>query len=412
MNFPYQIGIHFFILFLRIAALFNAKIKEGIKGRKNWKVALDEIPENVQVIWFHCASLGEFDQGLPVMTALKQNTPNAFILVTFFSPSGMKHYQKRAHSVDLALYLPFDTKANARLFLKKVNPMLAIFVKYEFWPNFISECAKAKVSIVSISTLLRNKQIYFRWYGGFFRNALKNINYFFVQNKQTKELLESVDIQDIEVSGDTRYDKVLQHKNSATSADTILSEFSSEGPVLIAGSSWKEEEEIIRSFLKLNPTYKVIIAPHNVHSANIDKLVNSLDQPSVRYTEYQEYKGDRVLILDTIGHLNSAYQYADYALVGGGFSGNLHNILEPAVYGLPVFFGPVFHKFPEAQAFIDGGIGFVVENAEALSQKINVLGDQEELKQKIEGFMNSQSGATDKIANHTFITNALKQNSK
>ena len=162
MSFIYQIGIHVFILFLRIASLFNAKIKEGIKGRKNWTVTLGDIPENANVIWFHCASLGEFDQGLPVMTALKQNTPNAFVLVTFFSPSGMKHYHKRAHSVDLALYLPFDTKANAQLFLKKAKPQLAVFVKYEFWPNFILECGNANVKTVSISTLLRKNQIYFK----------------------------------------------------------------------------------------------------------------------------------------------------------------------------------------------------------------------------------------------------------
>ena len=412
MNFLYQIGIYFFILFLRIASLFNAKIKEGIKGRKNWKVELDEIPENVQVIWFHCASLGEFDQGLPVMTALKKNTPNAFILVSFFSPSGINHYQKREHPVDLALYLPFDTKSNARTFLKKANPKLAIFVKYEFWPNFISECARAKVSIASISTLLRNKQIYFRWYGGLFKHALKKIDYFFVQNEHTKELLESIGVKQIEISGDTRYDKVLQHKNSSTSTDSILSQFAAEGPILIAGSSWEEEEKIVKKFLESNTNTKVIIAPHNVNSSNIERIQSLLDQPSVRYTKYEEYQGNRVLILDTIGHLSSAYQYADYALIGGGYSGNLHNILEPAVYGLPVFFGPIHHKFPEAQSFIDGGIGFVIENAEQLSQKIKALGDQQELKQKIEAFMKSQAGATDKIVNHTFIANTLEQKTK
>ncbi len=412
MSFLYQIGIRFFILFLRIASIFNAKIKEGIKGRKNWTNALDGIPENTNVIWFHCASLGEFDQGLPVMTALKKNTPNAFILVTFFSPSGMNHYQKREHPVDLALYLPFDTKSNARTFLKKANPTLAIFVKYEFWPNFILECARAKVSIVSISTLLRNKQIYFKWYGGFFKHALKKIDCFFVQNQQSKTLLESIGVKQIEISGDTRYDKVIQHKNSSTSTDSVLSQFAAEGPILIAGSSWEEEEKIVKKFLESNANTKVIIAPHNVNPPNIERIQSLLDCPSVLYTKYEEYQGNRVLILDTIGHLTSAYQYADYALIGGGFSGTLHNILEPAVSGLPVFFGPVFHKFPEAQSFIDGGIGSVVENAEQLSQKINALGDQQELKQKIEAFMKSQAGGTNKIANHPFIRNVLKQDTK
>ena len=229
-----------------------------------------------------------------------------------------------------------------------------------------------------------------------------------MQNQHSKTLLESIGVKQIEISGDTRYDKVLQHKNSATSTDSILTQFTSEGPILIAGSSWKEEEEIIRLFLKLNPTTKVIIAPHNVSPSNIERLQNSLDLPSVRYTKYQEYKGNRVLILDTIGHLTSAYQYADYALVGGGFSGSLHNILEAGAYGLPVFFGPHHQKFPEAQSFIHGEIGFVIENAEQLSEKIKALGNQNEIKQKIKAFMYSQAGATDKIVNHTFTTNSLK----
>ncbi|MDA8910299.1 3-deoxy-D-manno-octulosonic acid transferase [Crocinitomicaceae bacterium] len=405
----YQIAIHLFILGMRIASLFNKKIKKGIQGRKNWRNSLDDIPKDANVIWFHCASLGEFDQGLPVMSALKKNTPNAFILLTFFSPSGLNHYHKREHPVDLTIYLPFDTKSNARTFLKKTNPTLALFVKYEFWPNFISECKRAKVKTFSISTLLRSSQVYFKWYGGFFANVLKSIDHFFVQNAQTKELLDSIGVKQIEISGDTRYDKVIQHKNSSTPTDSVLSQFAAEGPILIAGSTWEVEEKIIKKFLESNTKTKVIIAPHNINSNNIERIQSLLDCPSVRYTKYEEYQGNRVLILDTIGHLTSAYQYADYAFIGGGFSGNLHNVLEPAVYGLPVFFGPHHQKFPEAHSFIDGGIGFEVENAEQLSEKINNLGDQQELKQKIEGFIQSQSGATDKIVNHSFITNTLKQ---
>ena len=403
----YQIAIHLFILGMRIASLFNKKIKKGIQGRKNWRNSLDDIPKDANVIWFHCASLGEFDQGLPVMSALKKNTPNAFILLTFFSPSGLNHYHKREHPVDLTIYLPFDTKSNARTFLKKAKPSLALFVKYEFWPNFISECKRAKVKTFSISTLLRSSQVYFKWYGGFFANVLKSIDHFFVQNAQTKELLDSIGVKQIEISGDTRYDKVIQHKNSSTPTDSVLSQFAAEGPILIAGSSWEVEEKIIKKYLESNTNTKVIIAPHNVSSNNIERIQSLLDCPSVRYTKYEEYQGNRVLILDTIGHLTSAYQYADYALIGGGFSGNLHNILEPAVYGLPVFFGPRHQKFPEAQSFIDAGIGFVIDNAEELSEKLNVLGDKVELKQKIEGFMQSQAGATDKIVNHSFIKNIM-----
>mgnify|MGYP001295290771 FL=1 len=327
MGILYQIGIHFFILFLRIASIFNLKIRSGLEGRKNWISILEDIPKNAQVIWFHCASLGEFDQGLPVMHELKNKTSGAYILVTFFSPSGMQHFEKRAHPVDKALYLPFDTKANAHTFINKVKPKLAIFVKYEFWPNFILECRASKIKLVSISTLLRKNQIYFKSYGGFFKRILKSMDHFFVQNEETKVLLESIAITDVEVSGDTRYDRVLKYKKDVSETNSILSKFRAKGPVLIAGSSWEEEEKIVKKFLDSDTKSKVIIAPHNVNANNIDRIQNLLDQPSVRYTQFKEYQGDRVLILDTIGHLSSAYQYADYALIGGGFSGNLHNIL-------------------------------------------------------------------------------------
>ena len=404
----YQISIHFFILFLRIISLFNQKVRIGIEGRKNWISELEDIPKDTQVIWFHCASLGEFDQGLPVMHALKNNTPNAFILVTFFSPSGMEHYDKRTHPVDKALYLPFDTKINALTFIRMAKPKLAIFVKYEFWPNFILECRASNVKLISISTLLRKNQIYFKGYGGFFARVLKNIDYFFVQNEETKSLLESIGIRNTEVSGDTRYDNVLLNKEANASTHSILSKFTAQGPVLIAGSSWTSEEKIVKEFLVSNPETKVIIAPHNVNKSNVSRIETLLDLPVTRYTEFNEEHVERVLILDTMGQLSSAYQYADYALIGGGFSGSLHNILEAGAYGLPVFFGPHHQKFPEAQNFIDGGIGFAVENAEQLSKKMNALGDQQELKQKIESFMKSQAGATDKIVNHSFTTNSLK----
>ncbi len=246
-------------------------------------------------------------------------------------------------------------------------------------------------------------QIYFKWYGGFFTRVLRSIDFFFAQNQETKSLLESIGVGSIEISGDARFDKVLQHKNRSTSTDSILTQFTSEGPILIAGSSWEAEEKVVKKFLESNANTKVIIAPHNINSSNIERIQSLLDCPTIRYTKYKEYQGNRVLILDTIGHLTSAYQYADYALVGGGFSGSLHNILEAAAYGLPVFFGPHHLKFPEAKSFIDGGIGFVIENAEQLSEKIKALGNQNELKQKIEAFMQSQAGATDKIVGHSFI---------
>ena len=408
MGILYQIGIHFFILFLRIASIFNLKIRSGLEGRKNWISVLEDVPKNAQVIWFHCASLGEFDQGLPVMHELKNKTSGAYILVTFFSPSGMQHFEKRAHPVDKALYLPFDTKTNAHIFINKVKPKLAIFVKYEFWPNFILECRASKIKLVSISTLFRKNQIYFKSYGGFFRRILKSMDHFFVQNEETKVLLESIEITDVVVSGDTRYDRVLQYKKDVSETNAILTKFRTKGPVLIGGSSWEAEENIIKKFLESNSEINVIIAPHNVSRANIKRIETLYNQPTMRYTEFNEKNDERILILDTIGHLSAAYRYADYALIGGGFSGNLHNILEAGAFGLPVFFGPHHHKFPEAQNFIDGNIGFVIENAAQLSEKINALNHLEERKQKIEAFMQSQAGATNKIVNHSFIREILQ----
>ena len=390
----YQIGIRVFILAMRIASLFNGKIKEGIEGRKNGLKKLNNIPENSNVIWFHCASLGEFDQGLPVMTALKKTIPNAYLLVSFFSPSGMKHYQKRNHTVDQAIYLPFDTINNAKVFLQKVRPSIAVFIKYEFWPNLILQCKKTNVKTVSISTLLRKDQIYFKWYGGFFAGVLKSVDFFFVQNQETKSLLESIGADNVEISGDTRYDRVLEHRKNNAITNDILDQFTQEGPTLIVGSSWEEEEKIVKGFLDIDAKSKVIIAPHNVNEKNIGRIQSLLDQPSVRYTQFKEYQGDRVLILDTIGHLSSAYQYADYALIGGGFSGSLHNILEAGVWGLPVFFGPHHLKFPEAEEFINAGIGYEVENSEQLLQKINELSGTERLKEKINAFFQNKSGAT------------------
>ena len=220
--------------------------------------------------------------------------------MTFFSPSGMNHYQKRAHSVDLAIYLPFDTKGNVRLFLNKVNPSLAVFVKYEFWPNFVLGCKKHQIKTISISTLLRDSQIYFKWYGGFFANVLKSMDHFFVQNELTKELLESIGVKQVVISGDTRYDKVIQHKNSSTSKDAILSQFATEGPILIAGSTWEAEEKIIKKYLESNVDAKVIIAPHNINLNNIERIQSLLDCPSVLYTKYEEYQGNRVLIMDLL----------------------------------------------------------------------------------------------------------------
>ena len=394
---------------LKFFALFNAKINTGIKGRKLWEQTLLEIPKEKKVFWFHCASLGEFDQGLPLMNLLKNNDSEVCIVVSFFSPSGFLNYNKRVHPVDYALYLPFDTKKNAAKFLSILKPVAGIFVKYEFWPNFLNEAAKINVPIFSISTLLRPNQIYFKWYGALFRKALKNVRFFFVQNETSARLLDRLGLGNYEIIGDTRFDRVIENKSNFEASKELkntpekerFETFLNGNKAIIFGSSWAPEEEILISFLKKSSNQKIILAPHNVSESNISAIQQKLDSKAIRFTKFDgNYHGQQVLILDTIGQLATAYSYGKIAFVGGGFSGKLHNILEPAVFGLPVLFGPKHSKFPEADSFLKNGIGFEVKNNKELEKVLNDLeGDLHHFSQRTIQFVESQKGAAIKILN-------------
>lgn len=403
-----------FLPILRLLSLFNRKLKLGFEGRKNWKSEIEKIPKDKDLIWFHCASLGEFDQGLPLMNLIKQKNPRFQIVVTFFSPSGFLHHQKRKNPVDFAFYLPFDLQTNAREFLSKLNPKIGFFVKYEFWPNFLNEAKNQKIPIFSVATILRPNQIYFKWYGGLFRNALKNVSYFFIQNMETTELLNQLGIHNHEIIGDTRFDRVLENKmlfeQTKSNLDfDIFDRFLGDDKALIFGSSWFPEEQILFAFLADNKSQKVILAPHDVSKSNVESLRNKLGKNAVRYTSFEnDYSNQQVLILDTIGHLSTAYSFGKVAFVGGGFSGSLHNILEPAVFGLPVFFGPKHTKFPEAGEFIIRGIGFEVGNYQDFILKYNVIQPQlESLSKRTIEFVESQRGASEKIIENQEVKNLL-----
>lgn len=403
----YNCFITCFSLVFRVLGFFNSKIEEGSTGRKNWEKQLLEIPKGKKIYWFHCASLGEFDQGLPVMNLVKKNNPGILIVVTFFSPSGFIHYHKRNHCVDFAYYLPFDTKRNAKKFLSILNPIIGIFVKYEFWPNFLNESSKKGIPIVSISTLLRPNQIYFKWYGYLFRNALSKIRFFFVQNESTALLLNDLGVKNFEVIGDTRFDRVIENRilneqNNMINPNVEITEINSflEGEkAIVFGSSWSPEEAILLSFLVSNSKQKIIIAPHDVSESNILSLEQKIGSPAIRFTKLKvDYKNQQVLILDTIGHLATAYSYGKIAFVGGGFSGSLHNILEPAVFGLPVLFGPNHSKFPEAESFIKAGIGFEIRNVEEFQKQIEAIEtDLANLSFRTAQFVESHRGASRKI---------------
>ena len=411
MQLLYNFSISLLSTFLKIISPFHTKAKIGILGRKNWRNQLKEIPENRKVIWFHCASLGEFDQGLPVMNALKLRNPSHFLLVTFFSPSGMLHYQKRRQEVDLALYLPFDTKRNAEDFINKVNPSIVFFVKYEFWQNYIRELNKKEITLISLSTLLRPNHYFFKWYSSFFREGLKKISFFFAQNEETKLLLNSIGIDRIAVVGDTRYDSVAENKvaflNSLQQTKNnvaIFESFLAQEKALIFGSSWEQELSILVELIKSGWKGKVIIAPHDISEGKVRNIQQLLGNKAIKFTDFSNYKEEQILILDTIGQLSNAYHFGSIACIGGGFSGNLHNILEPAVFGLPVLFGPKHSKFPEASLFKEQGIGFEFENFERFMIQLTYCNENRiSLHEKVLTFMEARVGVCEKICRNAII---------
>jgi 3-deoxy-D-manno-octulosonic-acid transferase len=414
MLFLYNTLLSIFLPILKVISVFNAKLKLGLEGRKNWRSAIDKIPKDKPVMWFHCASLGEFDQGLPLMNLIKSKNPSFQIVVTFFSPSGYLHYQKRKNPVDFAFYLPFDTRSNAKEFLSLLKPKMSFFIKYEFWPNFLNEAKNQRIPIFSVASILRPNQIYFKWYGGLFRNALKNVSFFFVQNNETAELLIQLGIHNYEIIGDTRFDRVLENKilfeQTKNNLDfDVFGKFLSNQKALIFGSSWSQEEQILFSFLAENKSQKVILAPHNVSESNVESLQQKLGKNAVRFTSFENnFSNQQILILDTIGHLSTAYSYGKVAFVGGGFSGSLHNILEPAVFGLPIFFGPRHYKFPEANAFIEEGIGFEVVNFEEFKKKLKEIEpDLNTLSTKTKTFVESQRGSSEKILENQEVKTLL-----
>lgn len=398
MHFLYNSGIRLYELVIRTAALFNPKAKNWVEGRKDYFEHLPKIPSDQKVIWFHCASLGEFDMALPVMSLIKERHPSIFLLVTFFSPSGMEHYNKRKHQVDLAVYLPSDMPSNSEKFIKHFNPDKVFFVKYEFWSNYIFEAKKQNVQVFSLCSIFREDHRFFKWYGGFFRKTLKEVDFFYTQNETSTLLLADIGITNFMTSGDTRFDRVIENKKSLESNPRIEA-FLKDEKAFIIGSSWPEDEAIVIPYILQNPNKKFIIAPHNIDEAHVSSIETKLANLTERFTENND--GKNVLILNTIGHLASAYSYGEIAYVGGGFSGNLHNILEPAVFGLPVLFGPKFKRFPEASQFIHLGIGFSVKSSEEFTSELTeIYKNLPAISEKTSTTVSKNTGASVKILDH------------
>ncbi|TRX26556.1 3-deoxy-D-manno-octulosonic acid transferase [Flavobacterium franklandianum] len=359
MLFLYNIIVQIANFSLKIIAQFSPKIKLFVDGRKPvFKILTAKIKPTDKTIWFHAASLGEYEQGLPVIEKIKEKFPNHKIVITFFSPSGYE-VRKNNTVADITVYLPLDTKKNATAFIKLVHPEMAFFIKYEYWPNYLNELRKLETPTYLISGIFRKNQMFFKWYGGFYRKALDTFTYFFVQNESSKKLLLQLGKTNVAVSGDTRFDRVATILEKDNSLDFIEA-FKNDTLTIVIGSSWPKDESLLVEYInQTNEKIKFIIAPHNIKNEQIQELKNSISKKTVLLSEVEtgrdlSLQDFDVFIIDTIGILTKIYSYADIAYVGGGFGNpGVHNILEPATFGVPIVIGPNFSHFAEATALVN-----------------------------------------------------------
>ena len=399
----YNIVIYFVLFGIAIASLFNEKVRKMWRGeREAFKILKQKVDPDAKYVWFHAASLGEFEQGRPLMERIRKEHPQYKILLTFYSPSGYE-VRKNYEGADIICYMPVDTRLNAIRFLRLVRPVMAFFIKYEFWSNFLHILKHRGVPTYSVSSIFRPDQVFFKWYGKSYANVLRCFTRFFVQNEESKRLLESIGITDVDVVGDTRFDRVLQIKEAAKQLP-ICEAFRGSYKVFVAGSSWPPDEEIFIRFFNEHKDWRLLIAPHVIAEEHL-KLILSLnkDKKVVRYaqTTPEEAAEADVLIIDCFGLLSSMYNYGDVAYVGGGFGVGIHNTLEAAVWNMPVIFGPNNKKFQEAQGLLKSGGGFEIHNFEEFEGLMNsMMNDEAFLKssgEKAGAFVASLSGATDKV---------------
>jgi 3-deoxy-D-manno-octulosonic-acid transferase len=401
MYFLYNLIVSLARLFLQIIALFNKKIKLFVDGRKETFQKLSNTISNTdKVVWIHCASLGEFEQGRPIIEKIRKTYTNHKIVLTFFSPSGYE-VRKNYSEVDVVCYLPLDTKLNARKFIDLVRPEIAIFVKYEFWPNILNELKSRKVTTILVSGIFRIDQVFFKPIGSWMRKSLQTFSHFFVQDENSEKLLNSIGIHNVRVSGDTRFDRVHEIPLQDNTLN-FIQEFKQDQLTFVAGSTWEEDEELIVDYInnKASASEKFIIAPHNINSKEIKELQKAINKKTVLFSEKenQNLKDAHVFIIDTIGILTKIYSYADIAYVGGGFETGLHNILEPATFGVPIIIGPKYDKFREAVGLVNEGGCFVVYNKEEFNDQLKELftdADDRTKKGKItKKFISQNIGAT------------------
>lgn len=404
MLFLYNLVVSLAGFFLRIIALFSPKIKLFVDGRKNvFSILEEKIKPNDKTIWFHSASLGEYEQGLPVIEKIKEKYPSHKIIVTFFSPSGYE-VRKNNTVADVTIYLPLDTKRNAQKFLKLAHPELAFFIKYEFWLNYLKELESKAIPTYLISGIFREKQMFFKWYGGFYRKALKAFTYFFVQNEKSKQLVESLGFKNVIVSGDTRFDRVDAILKRDNSLD-FVENFKNNQTLIVIGSSWPKDETLLAEYInQAAKNVKFIIAPHNIKTDQIESLKSQITKSTVLFSEKENLDLSKydVLIVDTIGLLTKIYSYGTIAYVGGGFGNpGIHNILEPATFGIPIVIGPNFNNFAEAVELVALKGCTVTTNFDDLKQSFDhLLTDKKLLEEKSQickSYIQDNKGATNSI---------------
>jgi len=409
MLFIYNLVVLFAAQILKLLALFSPKMKLFVDGRKSvFQTLQNKIQTEDKVFWFHAASLGEYEQGLPVIEKVKQQFPHHKIVVTFFSPSGYE-VRKNNTVADVTVYLPLDTKANAKQFLDVVHPEKVFFIKYEFWPNYLNELKQRNISTYLISGIFREKQVFFKWYGGFYRNALKTFDYFFVQNEKSKTLLQSIGFTNVRVSGDTRFDRVVAILEKDNSLD-FIEQFKNNQTTIVIGSSWPKDEELLVNFInQADHNVKFIIAPHNIKETQISNLKSQITKSTILFSEkdteilqHDKLSNFQVFIIDTIGILTKIYSYADIAYVGGGFGNpGVHNILEPATFGIPIVIGPNYSHFAEATALVGLEGCISIKNQSELNEAFDLLLQNEDERYEkghiCSTFVQMNKGATDRI---------------
>lgn len=403
----YSLIIHLYAFFIELISPFHKKARLMRLGQ--WKtngILREKIDRNAKYIWFHASSLGEFEQGRPLIEKIKAEHPEYKILLTFFSPSGYE-VRKNYGGVDVVCYLPFDTPYRVKKFLDLSKPVMAIFIKYEFWDNYLSELKRRNIPVYIVSAIFRKEQLFFKWYGGMYRKVLSYFTHIFVQDDASRELLSKYGVTNVSVFGDTRFDRVQDvYKNTkqVPMVDLFVNNNRSDNQLtMVAGSSWQQDEEVYLNYFNDHPELKLIIAPHEIHKDHLMHIESMLKRPSIRLSEATEkdIKGKSCLIVDSFGLLSSIYRYGDLAYIGGGFGAGIHNVLEAAVYGIPVIFGPKYQKFKEARDLLQVGGAFSITDEKTFESKMEELSTYRDLLEAAGAaagdFVKSNIGATNRI---------------